>query len=67
MSSSSTDRMSAGSGYLAACMGVMVASNGHVLGIEQHGSLAERSIASIRCAYPTLLSYSAAVNISQSE
>ena len=43
----------AGSGYLAACMGVMVAANGHaghghVLGIEQHEPLAQRSVASLR-------------------
>ncbi|CAK0749632.1 hypothetical protein CVIRNUC_001925 [Coccomyxa viridis] len=48
-----------GSGYLAACMGVMVAANGcaghgHVLGIEQHEPLAQRSIASLRRAVPEL-------------
>ncbi|CAL5227878.1 g10918 [Coccomyxa viridis] len=44
-----------GSGYLAACMGVMVAPNGHVLGIEQHEPLAQRSFASIRRALPELM------------
>ncbi len=53
----STYGSSAGSGYLAACMGVMVAPNGHVLGIEQHEPLAQRSIASIRCAAFLLCSY----------
>ena len=52
----STDRVSAGSGYLAACMGVMVAPNGHVLGIEQHEPLAQRSFASIRCGAVLLCS-----------
>ena len=48
--STSMEMVTAGSGYLAACMGVMVAPNGHVLGIEQHELLAQRSAASIRCA-----------------
>lgn len=53
-SSASMDVMYVGSGYLAACMGTMIAPNGHVLGIEQHDPLAQRSIASMRCSLPRL-------------
>ncbi|EIE24266.1 protein-L-isoaspartate O-methyltransferase [Coccomyxa subellipsoidea C-169] len=43
-----------GSGYLSACMGHMVGSKGHVLGIERVPQLAQRSISSLRRAAPEL-------------
>lgn len=50
-----TSIQNAGSGYLAACLGIMVSPNGHVLGIEQHEPLAQRSIASMKCVTFLLL------------
>lgn len=44
-----------GSGYLSACMGMMMGEGGRVLGIERHPPLAQRSIASVRRAAPELL------------
>lgn len=46
--------LSTGSGYLSACMGHMVGSKGHVLGIERVPQLAQRSISSLRRAAPEL-------------
>lgn len=43
-----------GSGYLSACMGHMVGSKGHVLGIERVPQLAQRSVPSLRRAAPEL-------------
>ncbi|KAK9906516.1 hypothetical protein WJX75_003206 [Coccomyxa subellipsoidea] len=43
-----------GSGYLSACMGHMVGSKGHVLGIERVPQLAQRSVPSLRRAAPKL-------------
>lgn len=48
------DVANTGSGYLSACMGLMVGDTGHVLGIERHPSLAKRSEINLRRALPEL-------------
>lgn len=44
----------AGSGYLSAVMGAMLGEKGHVLGVERHPPLAQRSRASLAAAAPGL-------------
>ncbi|GMH39358.1 hypothetical protein BSKO_07256 [Bryopsis sp. KO-2023] len=44
-----------GSGYLSACMGLMVGQEGSILGVEKHPELARKSISNIRKSNPELL------------
>ena len=44
-----------GSGYLTACLGLMIDGNGTVLGIEKHPELAQQSLLNIRASQPHLL------------
>jgi hypothetical protein len=44
----------AGSGYLTACMALLVGASGSVLGVEKHPLLAQQSVKNIHLACPHL-------------